>query len=47
MQLSKVLLIFLVVIGIIMIVMGVKANIKPPILTGIGFFIITYLFYKK
>ena len=47
MQLSKVLLILLIVIGIIMIVMGVKANIKPPILTGIGFFIIAYLFYKK
>jgi len=47
MQLSKVLLILLAVIGITMIVMGAKANIKPPILTGVGFFIIAYLFYKK
>ena len=47
MELSKALLILLVVIGIIMIVMGVKANIKPPILTGVGFFIIAYLFHKK
>lgn len=44
MQLNKILLILLVVIGIIMIVLGVKANMmKPPMLTGIGFFIIAYI----
>lgn len=47
MKLSQVLLLLLVIVGIVMVVMGVKANIKPPILTGIGFFIIAYLFRKK
>jgi len=47
MKLEKILLILLVIIGVLMIVMGVKAGIKPPILTGLGFFIIAYLFNKK
>ncbi len=47
MKLSQVLLILLAIIGIVMVVMGVKANIKPPILTGAGFIIISYLFRKK
>ena len=41
---QKLLLLLLVIIGIVMIVLGVKANMmKPPILTGIGFFIIAYI----
>ncbi len=44
MKLNKILLFVLVIIGIVMIVLGVKSNIKPPILTGVGFFIIAYLF---
>jgi hypothetical protein len=47
MKLQKALLILLVIIGIVMIVLGVKANMKPPVLTGIGFFIIAYLFRKQ
>ncbi len=43
MKLQKVLLILLVIIGIVMIVLGVKANMIPPTLTGIGFFIIAYI----
>jgi len=34
----------LIGIGIIMIVMGIKIGVTPPILTGVGFFIIAYLF---
>ncbi|MBE9489246.1 MAG: hypothetical protein IMY67_03040 [Bacteroidetes bacterium] len=44
---SKVLLMLLVIIGIAMIVIGVKANIPAPALTGVGFFIIAYLYNKK
>ncbi len=47
MKLSKALLILLVIIGIAMIVIGVKAKIPAPALTGVGFFIIAYLYNKK
>ena len=47
MKLSKVLLILLVIIGIAMIVIGIKAKIPAPALTGVGFFIIAYLYNKK
>ena len=47
MKLEKVLLILLVIIGILMIVLGVKASMKPPALTGIGFFIIAYILNQK
>jgi hypothetical protein len=47
MQLNKALLVLLIIIGIIMIIMGVKANIKPPILTGLGFIIIVYILNKN
>jgi len=43
MKLQKALLILLVIIGALMIYLGVKANIKPPILTGAGFFIIAFI----
>jgi len=43
MKLKNIALILLVIIGIVMIVMGIKANMKPPILTGVGFIIIGYL----
>ena len=48
MKTQKLLLILLVIIGIVMIVLGVKANMmKPPILTGVGFFIIAYILNQK
>lgn len=47
MKLQKTLLILLVIIGVVMIVIGVKANIPAPALTGVGFFIIAYLYNKK
>jgi len=43
-KLQKLLLILLVIIGIIMIVLGIKAKMIPPTLTGFGFFIIAYIF---
>ena len=47
MNLSRVLLILLVIIGAVMIYLGVKANIYPPTLTGVGFFIIAWLLHSK
>lgn len=46
MKKNKILLILLVIIGVVMIVLGVKANVKPPMLTGVGFFIIAYILNK-
>jgi len=44
MKTNQILLLLLICIGIAMTILGVKANIIPPILTGVGFFIIAYLF---
>jgi len=44
MKQNKILLVILVLIGIIMIYLGIKAKMYPPALTGIGFFIIAYVF---
>ena len=41
------LLIVLVLIAIAMVVIGIIAKILPPALTGIGFIIISILFYKR
>lgn len=41
------LLILLVLIAIAMIIIGIKAGILPPPLTGIGFIIIAWLFYRE
>lgn len=43
---KKVLLILLVLVAAVMIYLGVKGNMKPPIFTGIGFVIIAFLFNK-
>jgi hypothetical protein len=44
MNLSRVLLFVLVIIGVVMIYLGVTANMmKPPILSGVGFLIIAYI----
>ncbi|MCK5400385.1 MAG: hypothetical protein KAJ28_02025 [Flavobacteriaceae bacterium] len=43
MKLQKTLLILLVIIGVVMIVLGIRAKILPPPLTGVGFFIIAYV----
>lgn len=46
MKINQVLLGLLVVIGIIMIYLGNKEGMKPPMLTGVGFFIIAYVLNK-
>jgi hypothetical protein len=46
MKMNQVLLGLLVVIGIVMIYLGYKASMKPPMLTGVGFFIIAYVLNK-
>lgn len=44
---KSILLVLLLVVAIAMIVLGVKLSILPPALTGIGFIIITILFYQR
>ena len=44
---KQVLLILLGIVAIVMIYLGAKTGIKPPIFTGIGFIIIAALFLLK
>jgi len=41
------LLILLALIAVAMIVLGVRANVLPPALTGVGFIVIAVLFYRN
>jgi uncharacterized membrane protein YbaN (DUF454 family) len=43
---KNVLLILLVLIAIAMIIIGIRVGILPPALTGVGFIIIAWWFYK-
>ncbi|MCO4821690.1 MAG: hypothetical protein KC469_06455 [Flavobacteriaceae bacterium] len=42
----KAFLVILVCIGLIMVALGIKVGMAPPILTGVGFFVIAYLFQQ-
>lgn len=44
---KQLLIVLLMIIAIVMIVLGIKADIIPPTLTGIGFIIIAILFLKN
>lgn len=44
---KNILLILLLLIAIAMIYLGVKGDILPPTLTGVGFIVIAILFYRK
>ncbi|MCB0494660.1 MAG: hypothetical protein KDC79_00865 [Cyclobacteriaceae bacterium] len=44
---KNVLLLILLLIAVAMIILGVKASILPPALTGVGFIVIALLFYRK
>lgn len=44
---KNILLIILVLIAISMLIIGINGKMLPPALTGIGFIIISILFYKK
>lgn len=44
---KNILIVLLIIIAIIMIVLGTKAGILPPTLTGIGFIVIAGLFYSN
>jgi uncharacterized membrane protein YbaN (DUF454 family) len=46
MKSNYILLALLVCIGIIMIALGIKISVIAPVLTGVGFFVIAYLFYQ-
>lgn len=43
---KNVLLILLLLIAIIMIILGIRAGALPPAFTGIGFILVSALFYK-
>jgi hypothetical protein len=47
MNTKKILLILLLVVAAYMIYLGVKADMKPPIFTGVGFVIISLILGKK
>jgi hypothetical protein len=44
---KKLLLTILILVAIVMISLGIKAKIAPPVLTGVGFIIISILLYRK
>lgn len=44
---KNILIILLIVTALIMIYLGIKLGAKPPIFTGIGFIIISALFFDK
>ena len=44
---KNILLILLALIAIVMIVLGVRASVIPPALTGVGFIVIAVLFYRN
>ncbi|MGZ0015174.1 hypothetical protein [Yeosuana sp. AK3] len=44
---KTILLILLIIVAIVMIALGIRANILPPTLTGVGFIIIALMLYQK
>jgi hypothetical protein len=44
---KNILIVVLILFALAMIIIGVQSEIVPPILTGIGFIIITFLFKVK
>ncbi len=44
---KKLVVILLVLLAIVMIVMGIGNFMIPPVLTGIGFIAIAYVFFKE
>lgn len=43
----KILAMLLGIIGLVMIVLGIKLQILPPALTGVGFVLIAYYMFAK
>ena len=46
MKIKNILIVLLFLLAVVMIFLGVRADILPPVLTGIGFIIIAVLFYS-
>lgn len=46
MKMKNILIVLLGLLAVVMIFLGVRADILPPVLTGIGFIIIAVLFYS-
>ncbi|MFP4367757.1 MAG: hypothetical protein ACLFQA_11745 [Bacteroidales bacterium] len=46
-MMKNILLILLVIIAIIMIVLGIRADVLPPVFTGIGFIVISILLFRN
>jgi uncharacterized membrane protein YbaN (DUF454 family) len=47
MKSQNILLVLLIIVAIAMIAIGIIAKIPAPALTGVGFFIIAYLFNRS
>lgn len=47
MSLKNILVLLLLIIAIIMIVLGISSGALPPLLSGIGFVLITILFFYR
>jgi hypothetical protein len=45
MKIQYILILLLLIISVVMIFIGIKAQILPPTLTGVGFIIISFLLY--
>ena len=41
---QRILAILIILLGIYMIFLGIKSNMQPPLITGIGFILIGFLF---
>lgn len=46
-MLKNILIVLLPIVAVVMIYLGVKGNMLPPTLTGIGFILIGVLFYVQ
>lgn len=46
-MIQRIIAIILLLLGIYMIYLGIKASMQPPLITGIGFILIGFLFLNK
>jgi len=46
-MIQRIIAIIVILLGIYMIFLGIKANMQPPLITGIGFILIGFLFLSK
>ena len=44
---KNILLVLLLIIAVVMIVLGIRSGALPPLLSGIGFLLISILFFNR